>query len=60
MGGLSVPGAKSVAIDYRIEIRQFELGYLSVRSEPSSIWKDSAEGLLEFEKHGGIDVLKFL
>jgi hypothetical protein len=52
--------AKSVVIDYQIEMRQYELGYLGVRGEPSSVWKDSADRLLESEKRGGIDVLKFL
>jgi len=51
---------KSVAIDYRIEMRQYELGYLGVRGEPSNVWKDTANRLLESEKRGGIDVLKFL
>jgi hypothetical protein len=52
--------AKSVVIDYRTDMRQFELGYLGARGEPSKIWKDNAERLLQFEKCIGVDVLKYL
>jgi hypothetical protein len=52
--------SRSVAIDYRTDMRQFELGYLGARGEPSKIWKDNAERLLQFEKGIGVDVLKYL
>jgi len=52
--------AKSVAIDYRTDMRQFELGYLGARGEPSKVWKDNAERLLQFEKSIGVDVTRYL
>jgi hypothetical protein len=52
--------AKSVAVDYRMDIRQYELGYLGVRGEPSTVWKEGAEKLIQFEKHIGIEILKYL
>ena len=52
--------AKSVAIDYRIEIRQCDLGYPGVRGEAPGVWKDAADRLLGLEKRNGVDLLKFL
>jgi len=52
--------AKSVAMDYKMGMRQYELGYLGVHGEPSSVWKDGAERLIQFEKQIGIEIPTYL
>jgi len=52
--------ARSVAIAYAIEKRQNELGYLGVNGEPTRIWNDVAERLVQNEKCLGVDILNFL
>jgi hypothetical protein len=51
-------GGRCVAMDYSIEKRQNELGYLGVNGEPTSIWNDVAERLVQNEKRVGVDILK--
>jgi len=50
--------ARCVAEDYLIEKRQNELGYLGVNGEPTSIWNDVAERLVQNEKRFGVDILE--
>jgi hypothetical protein len=52
--------ARSVAVAYVIEKRQNELGYLGVNGEPTRIWNDVAERLVQNEKRLGVDILDFL
>jgi hypothetical protein len=52
--------ARCVAVDYLIEIRQNELGYLGVNGEPTSIWNDVAEKLVQSEKRVGVDILEVM
>jgi len=52
--------ARSAAVDYLIEKRQNELGYLGVGGEPTSVWNDVAEKLAQGEKSVGVDIRKFL
>jgi len=52
--------ARCVAVDYQVERRQNELGYLGVNGEPTTIWNDVAERLAQNEKRLGVDILKFL
>jgi len=52
--------ARSGAIDYTIVRRLNELGYLGVHGEPSTIWNDAAERLVQNERRVGVDVLRFL
>ncbi len=52
--------ARSAAVDYTIVKRQNELGYLGVHGEPSSIWNNAAERLVQNERRVGVEVLKFL
>jgi hypothetical protein len=52
--------ARSVAVGYLMERRQNELGYLGVSGEPTSVWNDAAERLVQNEKRAGVDILKFL
>lgn len=52
--------ARVSALDYLIEKRQNELGYLGVNGEPTSVWKDVADRLASKESSIGVDVLKFV
>lgn len=52
--------ARSAAIDYTIVKRLNELGYPGVHGEPSTIWNDAAERLVQNEKRVEVDVLRFL
>jgi hypothetical protein len=52
--------ARSVAIDYKVDVRQNELGYLGAHGRPSDVWKDRAKRVVEFEKGIGVDILQFL
>lgn len=49
--------AKSVAMDYKAEVHQAEMGYESEEGESPEAWKKSAARLLESEKRLGVDVL---
>jgi hypothetical protein len=51
--------ARSVAVDYLIEKRQNELGYLGVNGEPTQVWNDVAEKLVRNERGVGVNILKF-
>ena len=52
--------ARSAAMDYLIVKRLNELGYLGVHGEPSSIWSNTADRLMQNEGRIGTEVLKFL
>ena len=52
--------ARCVAVDYLIEKRQNERGYLGVNGEPTSIWDDVAERLVQNEKRVGVDILQIM
>ena len=52
--------ARSVALGYVMERTQNDLGYLGVNGEPSSVWNDAAERLVQNEKRAGVDILEFL
>jgi hypothetical protein len=51
---------RSAAMDYRIVKRMNELGYLGVHGEPSSVWSNAADRLVQNEGRVGTEVLKFL
>jgi hypothetical protein len=51
--------AKCVAMDYKIEMRQFEMGYEDKGGGPET-WKAAAERLVQFEKRTGLDILHFV
>ncbi|MDA4131657.1 MAG: hypothetical protein OK454_00830 [Thaumarchaeota archaeon] len=52
--------ARSVALGYLMERRQNELGYLGVNGEPTTVWNDAAQRLVQYEKRAGVDILQFL
>jgi len=52
--------AQTAAMDYKIQRRQNELGYLGVDGEPPSVWSDAAERLIRNEKRVGVDISTFL
>lgn|GEM_PF-2113103 len=62
VGGRLTPTqrAKSVAVDYKVDLRQNELGYLGAHGSPSDVWKDRARRVVEFEKGIGVDIMQFL
>jgi len=50
--------AKCVAMDYHIEIKMSEMGYLHNKADPPESWRASAEKLAQFEKTRlGVDIL---
>jgi hypothetical protein len=51
--------ARAAAIVYLIEKRQNELGYQGFRGEPSSVWGDAANRLVQNERRVGIDIHEF-
>jgi hypothetical protein len=51
--------AKCVAIDYKIEMRQFEMGYEDTKGGPDT-WKAAADKLVQFEERAGLDLLHFV
>ena len=51
--------AKCVAMDYKIEMRQFEMGYEDKKGGPDT-WKAAAEKLVKFEERAGLDLLQFV
>ena len=51
--------ARVVACDYKIEMRNSEMGYSDGQGGKPEAWKASAERLLQFEKRLGIDLLAF-
>jgi hypothetical protein len=52
--------ARSVAIDYSVDLKQNQLGYSGSHGKPSIIWKERAERVMEFEKSIGVNILGFL
>jgi len=55
-----VQRAKVVALDYLIDTRQFDLGYLGVDGETPQVWKDGAERLMKLENELGVNVLSYV
>jgi hypothetical protein len=51
--------AKCVAMDYKIEMRQFEMGYEDTKGGPDT-WKAAADKLVQFEERAGLDLLHFV
>ena len=51
--------ARVAACDYKIEMRQSEMGYTDSQGGTPEAWKASAERLLQFEKRLGINLLAF-
>jgi hypothetical protein len=52
--------ARVVGLDYLIGKRQYELGYSGVNGEPSQVWKDGADRLVNFESKLGVNVLGYV
>jgi hypothetical protein len=52
--------AQTAAMDYKIQRRQNELGYSGVGGEPTSVWRDAADRLIQNEKRVGVDINSFL
>ncbi|MDA4123375.1 MAG: hypothetical protein OK456_09375 [Thaumarchaeota archaeon] len=52
--------ARSAATDYLIVKRMSELGYMGVHGEPSSVWSNAADRLVQNEGRVGTVVLRFL
>ena len=50
--------AKCVAMDYKMEMRQYELGYEDKGGGPET-WKAAAEKLVQFEQQSGMDIRRF-
>jgi hypothetical protein len=50
---------KCVAMDYKIEMRQFDIGYEDEQGGPET-WKAAAERLVQFEERAGMDILHFV
>jgi hypothetical protein len=51
--------AKCVAMDYKIELRNAEMGYSDKQGGSPESWRQSASRLLEFERRLGVSVEKF-
>jgi hypothetical protein len=49
---------RCVAMDYKMEMRQFEIGYSDEQGGPEA-WKEAAERLVQFEKRVGLDISAF-
>jgi hypothetical protein len=51
--------SKTVAWQYKIDLRMYEEGYPDGLGGPPDNWKRTAEKLLQFERAIGSDILRF-
>ncbi len=51
--------ARCVAMEYRIDRRMSEMGYVDAQGGSPEAWKTTADKLIEYEKKLGLDILRF-